>query len=641
MPENPLFPWTEQGTGHHIERRNEAMSHEVLFEDDVTHVRERPLFLGKRLPPWRFVAALGAGGLLIAILLGRVFWMQVTQGASFQARAEANRLRHEVVPAKRGVIRDRNGVVLAQNTPAFDLQITPWLLPKEAQVEEQLFATIGKVLSRTPDELRAAVASSTDPFEPVVLERDLPYEQAIRLKIDARDPSVQVVMGNKRQYPLSAETQSLSHILGYVGGISAEELERMSSKGYRQIDTIGKTGIESTYEEILRGTQGERVYEVDARNQPTSLVDEREAVDGKDVQLSIDATLQAVAEKSLLQQMEKAKVHRGSVVAMDPRDGSIVVAVSLPAYNNNFFSGSVSSTYYQALLKNEDHPLLPRAWAGVFPSGSTIKPVIATAALAEGVITPQTTVVSTGGIHIGSVFFPDWKPGGHGVTNVRRAIAWSVNTFFYTIGGGYQNFIGLGVDKLTDWMRRFGLGSKTGLDVPGEASGFVPSREWKERTKGDRWYIGDTYNLSIGQGDLLVTPLQVARFTAMVANGGFPIRPHIGPAEISPATSTVAASSMISVVQAGMRDTVVYGSGRGLAAMPFPISGKTGTAQWRQDRANHAWFTSYAPSDHPELVVTVMLEEGVEGSATAVPVARDIWKAWGESHPSVTSHASP
>jgi penicillin-binding protein 2 len=264
---------------------------------------------------------------------------------------------------------------------------------------------------------------------------------------------------------------------------------------------------------------------------------------------------------------------------------------------------------------------------------------VATAALEEGVITANTTVFSTGGVRIGSSFFADWRAGGHGATNVRKAIADSVNTFFYYIGGGYESFVGLGVDRLVKWLRLFGLGTRTGIDLPGERPGFVPDADWKAKTKGERWYVGDTYNLSIGQGDLLVTPLQVASYTSTIADSGIHITPHVAqafiasdgtetPIDINRATSTVASLSSIQIVRQGMRETVVSGSGRSLSNLPFSVAGKTGTAQWRNDRATHAWFTSFAPYEKPEIVVTVLIEEGGEGSLTAIPVARQILQAW-------------
>jgi len=639
-PENSIFGWSKDGIGQKINRRSsDLMSHEILFEEEFSHVQDRPLYVGIRLPPWRFLMAFVLGFGLVFGLMGRAFWMQIPQGNAFQERAEANRLRHLPIQAKRGIIRDRNGVILAENIPSFDLEITPWYLPADKATQEEVLGRIGRTVGMSLEDLKAIVgATSTDPLEPIVVKRDIPYESAIGLKLIEGDPATHLVIGQKRRYPLSTELPSLSHVLGYVGSISPAELKLKKPEGYRQTDLIGKTGLESSYEAILRGTYGEEVFEVDAQNRQTSLVSQHLSEDGQDLRLSLDIDIQRAAELALREELEKEKLFRGSVVAIDPRDGSVLAIVSLPAYDDNLFSGTVSSTYYKSLLADENRPLLPRAWAGVFPSGSTVKPVVAIAALTEGVIKPNTTVQSSGGIHIGNSFFPDWKPGGHGTTNVRWAIAQSVNTFFYTIGGGYQSFTGLGVDRLTDWMRRFGLGAKSGIDLPSEGAGFVPSREWKERVRGERWYIGDTYNLSIGQGDLLVTPLQVAQYTAEVANGGLKVTPKLGPITSGAVSTTrIADAAIVEVVRAGMRDTVTVGSGRALSNLPFEASGKTGTAQWRNDRPSHAWFTTYAPSAKPEIVVTVLLEEGIEGSRTAVPVAKKVLEAWWKTRAVVDS----
>ena len=594
-------------------------------------MRDRPVYLGLALPSLRFFLFFALTLSVIAILIGQAFKMQVIQGASFKAQAEDNRLRHDVVQAKRGLIEDRNGVILAENVSSFDLRAIPNLLPQDQNEREELLSKIGLATNVPLDTLNAKIASSTNPTEQVTLVHQLPYAQAINVQVlIGSSPGLQVEMGTKRLYPYSDTITSLSHVLGYVGLISPEELDSPSHGAYHQTDSIGKSGVEKSYEAQLRGTAGERLYEVDATNQVTSLVGETPSKDGTDLHLTIDARLQQAAQESLEARMNQYHLSRGSVVVMDPQDGSILAIASLPAYDNNNFSGTVSSTYYAGLLKNPDHPLLPRAWAGIYPSGSTVKSVVATAALAEGVVTAQTTVNSTGGLHVGGIFFPDWKAGGHGITNVRRAIAWSVNTFFYTVGGGYGSFVGLGVDRLTSWMRKFGLGATTGFDIPGEQAGFVPSKDWKQRTKGESWYVGDTYNLSIGQGDLLVTPLQDALMTAEVANGGHRLRPHVVEVPgVSYASSTpLADSGYVETVREGMRDTVTYGSGRALASFPIPVAGKTGTAQWRSDRPNHAWFTAFAPFDKPEISVTVMLEEGVEGSSTAIPVAHDVLNAW-------------
>jgi penicillin-binding protein 2 len=291
-------------------------------------------------------------------------------------------------------------------------------------------------------------------------------------------------------------------------------------------------------------------------------------------------------------------------------------------------------------LENPDQPLFNRAISGEYPSGSTIKPVVAAAALQEGLITAGTSFVSSGGIRINEWFFPDWKAGGHGITDVRKAIAQSVNTFFYIIGGGYGDFTGLGPKKLKEYMEKFGLNNKTGIDLPGERVGFVPDPEWKWATKNEQWYIGDTYHVSIGQGDLLVTPLQVANYIAAVANGGTLYRPHLAKKIVDPAVqkdsdilpevldSNFVDPKNIQIVREGMRQTVVSGSARSLSNLPIAVAGKTGTAQWGTDKANHAWFTSFAPYENPEISVTILIEEGIEGSTVAVPIARDFYQWW-------------
>ncbi|MFA5935365.1 MAG: penicillin-binding protein 2 [Patescibacteria group bacterium] len=636
------FRWHADGEGLHVDPQTHGMvMHEVMYEEDFTHIRDHPLYMGASIPDIRFRLVFSVMAVLLVTLFGRAFWMQVVHGATFREQAERNRLRQEILLPRRGIVRDREGRVLAENTPSFDVRMTERLLPTDMGLREDVLADVGRAISVPVQDIEALMTSSTDPDESLVIKRDLSYERAIAVKILATDVSgIDIVVGSKRRYPESDDTNTLSHILGYVSGITREELEKRRTEGYRQIDLIGKAGVESTYESILRGTPGEKLYEVDSRHRITAIVGEQVPVDGRDLTLSIDLDLQRATEKALREGMEKAKVMRGSAIVMDPRDGSILAIASLPAYDDNFFSGTVSSTQYAALIANPDHPLLPRAWAGTYPSGSTAKPVISVAALAEGIITPQTTVFSSGGLHVGPWFFPDWKAGGHGTVTVRSALAWSVNTFYYYVGGGYDRFVGLGVDKLTEWMRKFGLGAKTGIDVPGEASGFVPSREWKEATKGERWYIGDTYNLSIGQGDLLVTPLQVASFTSTIANGGYVVTPRIGmrygrpdesPSDvpITRSSDRIASVEAVETVRQGMRENVTYGSGRALSDLPFTSAGKTGTAQWRSDKDNHAWFTSFAPFEDPRVVVTVLLEEGKEGSSTAVPVAKEILRAWG------------
>lgn len=615
------------------------IEHEVFFEANANALGERAFFLGQAYGPRRYAAA----GLCIlfffAPLAVRAIWMQGFRGETYAYQAEANRLRNTPVLPRRGIIRDRQGTVLVENVPRFQATLTPRDLPRDTEGMNLALGEASRLLGRSLREISSlAGATGTRRDDTVSLADRMPYTQAIGLAVALpRLPGFDLEVVATRHYPLSREIPSLSHVLGYVGKLSPDEYAEKKKEGYRLSHDTGKSGVEKSYERALRGTLGSRIAEVDAHGAIQATVGDTAPVDGKDLTLALDVKLQATGERLLRDAFERSGARRGSVIAMDPRTGGILAAVSLPTYQHNDFSTGVSSTAYQVLLANPDQPLFPRAWAGVYPSGSTVKIVYATAALAEHLITPQTLVVSVGGIRIGQWFFPDWKAGGHGVVHVRQAIAWSVNTFFYTIGGGYQSFVGMGPDVMGRWLRRFGLGAPTGIDVPAEGAGFVPSPTWKEQTKKERWYVGDTYNLSIGQGDLLVTPLQVAVYTAAIANGGWLVTPHVVESmDVGEDAQKVSIGSKkilddktaIDTVRQGMREAVMYGSARLLSSLPFAAAGKTGTAQWHAEKKTHAWFTSFAPFEAPEIVVTVLVEEGGEGSSFAAPVANGLMREW-------------
>jgi len=634
-PEQKKFSWSEESPYDLTVRVNYAsdISHEVLYEEDINKMAEHSIFLGKAIPHSRYYAIFTVFILLICGLLFRAFWMQTISHQYYVDRADRNRLRYASILPSRGMITDRNGVILANNIFTFDLSVTPIDLPQSANERNELLGRAARITASSLSDFISAVASSTARDQNLVLVRDLSYEQAVALNIELADtPAFHVEVGQKRKYSFSPQINSLSHILGYVGKISQNEYAEKRSMGYSPTDLIGKTGVESNYESYLRGTVGERVVEVDAFGRETRVVHETPPIEGNVLQLSIDLNLQRDVEMALRKGLEAAKVQSGAAIVIDPNDGSILAMVSWPSYDNNLFSGHVSSTQYVKLINDSYNPLFARAWAGLYPSGSTIKPAYAAAALAEGVISSKTTILSSGGIRIGSTFFPDWNPTGHGLTDVRRAIAWSVNTFFYTICGGNGEFKGLGIDKVDEWLKKFGFGKQTGLDLPGESFGFIPSPQWKQDKLGEKWYQGDTYNVAIGQGAFLVTPLQIALETSEIANNGKVIVPHVAKnvyvyAGVS-STEPIAPANALATVRAGMRDTIVYGSGRSLFNMPFTIAGKTGTAQWRKDAPNHAWFTAFAPYENPKVVVTVLLESGGEGSSTAIPVARDIFNSW-------------
>jgi penicillin-binding protein 2 len=593
---------------------------------------------------------------LFGLLFGRTAWLQLVRGEYYYQLAEGNRIRISRVEARRGIIYDRAGQALSANKANFLLYFIPADLPKDESGRDTIIGEVSKVLAETagpislPTETEKALTetevkdiikttldkvkrNSLEAYQPLFIADKIQYDKAMVLALKSSDwPGVVLTSRSGREYRLPS--LSTSHLLGYTGKISETELASAGGE-YQMIDYVGKTGLEYFWENELKGVTGKKQIEVDALGREKKILNSQKAVDGHSLLLSLDSAAQAKLEELLSATLAKARLKRGSAIVLDPNNGEVLAMISLPAYDDNLFARGITGDEYQALLDNPDRPLFNRAVSGEFPSGSTIKPVMAAAALQEGIINEHTTVLSTGGISVGQWFFPDWRAGGHGSTDVRKALAQSVNTFFYYIGGGYQGFKGLGVERIVRYEKMFGLSEQTGIDLPAEATGFLPSMEWKKAAKGENWYIGDTYHLSIGQGDLTVTPLQVADYTAVFANGGKLFRPHLvkailsnddkvaTPVEIIPVRSDFISPQNINIVREGMRQTVVSGSARSLSSVPVEVAGKTGTAQWSTKKPTHAWFTGFAPYDQPQVVITILIEEGGEGSSIAVPIARD------------------
>ncbi len=585
----------------------------------------------------------------LGCILARIIQLQLVQGSEWQTIAEHNRLREQPIPAERGIIFDRNLVPLVSNVPNFRLTIRSQDLPRDATAREEQIRTLGETIQVPGEKIDQILeAFGKYRYASVVLKEPITYDEAVNVYLkSAAFPSLTIERSAKRLYiagvPGKQESlpQSMSHILGYLGRISPDELEsRRLSEHYFPSDSIGKTGVESIYESVLRGTSGERGAEVDAHGAERRTISVTDPSPGDSVVLTIDLEVQKHLESALAHGLAIGGKKRGAAIAVDPRDGSILGMVSLPMYDNNIFADSISVKNYSEILNNPDQPLLNRVVAGQFPSGSTMKPFYAAAALQEGIVTPTSTILSTGGIKVGSHFFPDWKTGGHGVTDVYKAIAESVNTYFYIIGGGYGDRAGLGPERMKKYLEYFGFGRSTNSAMTGEASGFIQSPDWKQEHKGEQWYPGDTYNLSIGEGDILVTPIQLAMGISAIANGGTLWKPRLVAYQIAPdgsekipaiepASKIPIEPRWLAVVRDGMRRTVLSGSARSLQQVSgLAIAGKTGTAQWSTTKQPHAWFTSFAPVDAPEIVTVFLVEEGVEGSAVSVPAAKDFYTWW-------------
>ena len=627
--------------------------------------------------------------LAFAVLSVRLWHLQMVEGESYRLRADRNRFRMVSIDAPRGIMYDRQGRILVRNKPSFTISIVPADLPEED--EERVFKRLAELLNMPVSTTQTEVLSPTlpftlplgvnndsgdqpgirelveagraTPFVPVPIKSRVPRDVAFIIEEEHMDlPGVQVEVEPIRHYLTGALT---AHLLGYLGRIPKERLdEYLGQPGtdYEMYDKVGLAGIEYTYEKELRGVKGRKFIEVDALGREMRTVGEVvDPIPGHNLILTIDVDLQAMMEDALRRGMERVGSRAGVVIAMNPQNGEILAMVSLPAYDNNLFAGGIKPEDYLKLTTDPDLPLFNRAISGEYPVGSTFKIVPAAAALQEGVITRQTLINDPGVIWLPNRYFPDdpslaqpfvcWKSSGHGLLNVVEALAQSCDVFFYEVAGGYKDFVGLGAKRLIEYARLFGFGEPTGIRLTGESAGLVPDDRWKRHTWAEVWVTGDTYNMAIGQGFFLATPLQLLNATAAVANGGTLYRPHVVREIVDYEGNLVRRiepevirqlpikPEYLAMVREGLRGAVTHGTAR-WAGFPteVAIAGKTGTAEFvvdkdgdgqpdRDEEGNlptHAWFTAFAPYDDPEIALVVFVEGGGEGSAVAAPIAAEI-----------------
>lgn len=592
-------------------------------------------------------------GLACIALVAKLFTLQIIQGTNFGLLAEGNRLRSQVILAPRGIIYDRNKEIIVQNTASFSLVTVPVDLPRQGLDEE--IKNLAGLLHMDGQQLSDQVQHlNRNSFEQTVLKQDIAPEDRILFETRSGDfAGFSIKTIPIRQYP---EPEVFSHVIGYAGILSDQELAQHQGQGYGPSDFIGKTGIEQSYEKYLRGTNGQEQTEVDALGRPVKSVGTIEPKPGDAIELNLDKGLQ---EQLYAGFQNHAKGGRGAAIALDPRNGQVLALLSLPGYDNNLFAHGISQTDYQRLTSDKNLPLFNRAVAGTYPSGSTIKITGAVAALQEQTIDENTVIVDRGSIVIPNQFdasksatFYGWKHEGLGAMTVRTAIAQSSDIFFYTVGGGSpgSQVQGLGPERLAEYDRKFGMGKVTGIDIQGEKSGLVADPEWKAQYyKNDpilaKWYLGDTYHISIGQGDLLVTPLQVAEWTSVIANGGTGYKPVILRRVADANGNTVyetqpqvliakfADDKNIRIVQEGMELAVKAGTARQLNTIAICSAGKTGTSQFdgADPKRTHAWFTMYSPCTNPQIVITVLVEAGGEGNAVALPIAKEAFQWWAQN----------
>lgn len=581
----------------------------------------------KSSPLWLFA---GIMAIFFAFLFFQLFQLQIVEGERMRGIADGNRVRESVDFAPRGRILDRNGVVLAENTASFQLSVTPYLLPDSADERNAIYAEISQKFPALQQEDIATSAEELglDHPQPVLIEENIDRESALQIEyILPRLQGFALDAVPMREYVSDA---ALSHILGYVGRVDESELESESS--LHPLDFIGKTGIEAQYDEILRGVNGVKETEVDSLGRPLRTLREVPTELGGDVYLTIDYELQKTLAKSIAEKIDEAGVEKGAGVIMDPDSGEVLASVSLPAYDNNIFARGISSGEYEKLISDRQQPMHNRAVEGGYPTGSIIKPFNLYGALGSGVVDEYTTIFDSGSITLsdGSTF-SSWDRSGLGSMNAQSALAMSSNIYFFTVAGGYRNFSGMGIDTLNTYYHKFGLGAKTGIDLPNETEGRIPSPQWKRDAIGEDWYIGDTYLQAIGQGNLLASPLQMTRAYAAIANGGDMVTPHVKKDITSFDTNRLdIPSDNHRIVREGLRDVISF-----QGTMPpsvfedvgVDVAGKSGTAETDPDnRDPHAWFVAYAPRQNPKVVSTVLIEDATSNSLYSAPAIAETFE---------------
>ena len=582
----------------------------------------------------RFKILAGIVSAVIVFLLFRLLWMQLLQGPQYKKIAEDNRIQQVTALAPRGTIYDRKGIVLAANRPSFAVSVIPseYINPAvSTPILAELTGMSGQELHKL------LVAGSELPYSPIRIKHDI--DQVLIARIEERKsdlPGVIIEAIPVRHYVYN---EGFAHLLGYVGMISEEQYNKYKADGYGPSDLIGKDGLERMWEEYLRGNDGGLQIEVNALGEQVGIVGDKTAIPGNSLILTVDAKLQEFAEQKLVERIGRSKEQGqpaagGAVVALDVRNGKVLAIVSKPSYNPNTFAGGINSKDWNALLKNKNNPLTNRVIQSVYPPGSVFKIVTAAAAL-EGNLTTAEEVFNDKGVYVLNGWnFYGWETKGLGRLKIADGLAWSSDPMFYELGHR------VGVDQLASYALTFGFGKLSGIELPGEEAGIVPTKEWKQTHYGEEWLPGETLIAAIGQGYYNATPLQQALLLMAVANGGIVYKPLVVDKIATPDGAIVKEYNPEILRTIYLRDDVwdtlhqglVAVTSRGTAAGAFQglavkVAGKTGSAETGRG-TTHSWFACYAPADNPEIALAVFVEEGGDGSVAAAPLARSILEAY-------------
>ena len=571
------------------------------------------------------VRALGIISLsIIFVLIMRVGYLQVYDGEYYAGLADGNRIRIIPSMAPRGTFYDRNGELLVINRPGFTVS----LLPLSEPVSETVIVRLAELLQIPAEDIHKKIDAHVG-FDPIRIKQDI-TQDIVTIIEEQKDnyPGVVIEVQPIRDYILKQEG---AHTFGYVSEISDEELERRKSEGYKSGDIVGKFGLEKIYDKEVRGVNGGEQVEVDVSGKPVQRLGLKEPVPGADLILTVDKRLQEAAERAVDEQLKQINAHAAAAVVMNPQTGEVLAMVSRPSFDPNLFAHGISVKDWNAINSNPYHPMDNKTISGEYPPGSTFKIVTGTAALAAGKVTPEEQIFDSGYHWI----IPKGNAGGEalGWLNFKQALSHSDNVYFYEMGNR------LGIDTLEYYSRMFGLGEKTGIDLPYEAEGLVANRAYKMEVYKEDWYLSETFDAAIGQGFNLVTPLQAAMVMGEIAANGKRYKPHLVKRIVSQngqvfkefqpvlLSELDVAPEYIALVQEGLHDVTKAGTAAfAFRGFPVDIAGKTGTAENSQGR-DHGWFVAYGPFDNPNIVVAVIVEQGGYGATSAVPIGRKILEA--------------
>jgi penicillin-binding protein 2 len=619
-----------------IRRRKEIEPQEIFLDKLAAKKEEESGLSEKRLEvPLSEKIILGVFLFFVIFIFAmfcKTFQFQIIQGSSFMAQAEKNKFIIGSIKAERGVIYDINGKQLAFNGASFDL-----ILDKDSLTDQNALQEMGSILNM---DLSGITSQEGRYF---LIKENLDHQTLILLETKIKElQGFSIVKNSSRYYE---DGPDFSHIIGYTGKISADEL-KSSDGSYSSIDYVGKDGLEKYYEDVLKTKPGKTQTERDAYGNLISnnIVSLPES--GDSLVLWIDADLQKKATEELKATLERTGSKSGVIIAQNPKTGGIMALVSIPSYDNNLFGADADQNALKQMLNNPENPLFDRAISGLYPTGSTIKPLEATGVLSENIISPDKKLNCAGEISVTNKYDPSivyiyHDNAIHGPTDMRKAIAESCNVYFFTVGGGYGSQKGLGPTNIKKYLELFGWAQDTGIDLPGESEGFIPSPEWKEETKNQPWLDGDTYNLAIGQGGILITPIQVVTAFSAIANNGTLFKPHIVKEIIDSRKNVVEDikpeitrenfidTDYLRVAREGMREAVTgIGAPRAssviLNSLPVDVAAKTGTAETPYKDTYDNWVTVFGPYDDPNIVITVMIENVKGVQAAALPTAKNI-----------------